>query len=62
MKMEQDIISQKEGNIYKDEDGLNLELTLDTNTSVFTMKDKGDNILRFERRTVSGRYLWHLKK
>lgn len=51
----------KEGNVYKDEDGLNLELTLDASTAVFTMKDKGDNILRFERRTVSGRYLWHLK-
>lgn len=52
----------KEGNVYKDEDGLNLELTLDSSTAVFTMKDKGDNIIRFERRTVAGRYLWHLKE
>lgn len=51
----------KEGNVYKDEEGLNLELTLDASTAVFTMKDKGDNILRFERRSVAGRYLWHLK-
>ncbi len=52
----------KEGNIYKDEDGLNLELTLDAGTAVFSMKDKGDNVIRFERRTVAGRYLWHLKE
>lgn len=52
---------QSENN-YKDEDGLELELTLDTNTAMFIMKDKGDNILRFERRTVAGRYLWQLKE
>lgn len=49
-------------NTYKDEDGLGLELTLNASTAMFTMKDKGDNILRFERRTVAGEYLWHLKE
>lgn len=53
----------KEGTYtYKDEDGLGLELTLNTTTVMFEMKDKGDNILRFERRLVAGRYLWHLKE
>ncbi len=47
---------------YKDEDGLGLELTLDTTSVMFIMKDKGDNILRFERRMVAGEYLWHLKE
>ena len=49
-------------NTYKDEDGLGLELTLNANTGIFTMKDKGDNILRFERRIIAGSYLWQLKE
>lgn len=48
--------------VYKDEDGLGLELTLDTVSAMFVMKDKDDNILRFERRQVSGEYLWQLKE
>lgn len=47
---------------YKDEDGLELELTLNPTTVMFELKDKGDNIIRFERRKVAGRYLWHLKE
>lgn len=48
-------------NEYLDEDGLGLKLTLNADTT-FTMKDKGNNILIFEKRMVSGSELWHLNK
>jgi len=47
-------------NIYQDEDGLGLTLTLANNQ--FTMEDKGGNKSRFELRIVNGNQLWHLKE
>ncbi len=54
-------IKQGTTNTYLDEDGLGLTLTLNSDTT-FTMKDKGDNILTFEKKVVAGSDLWHLNK
>ena len=47
-------------NVYKDEDGLNLTLTLENN--IFTLKDKEKNTFTFERRTNRFGDRWHLNK
>lgn len=47
-------------NVYKDEDGLNLTLTLENDT--FIMKDKENNILTFQKRSNSLGERWHLKE
>lgn len=47
-------------NTYKDEDGLNLTLTLEND--VFTMKDKDNNVLIFQKRTNPNFEKWHLKE
>lgn len=53
---------KKEGNEYKDEDGLGLTLTLDSNNINFIMKDKEKNILLFEKRINSFGENWHLRE
>ena len=47
-------------NIYKDEDGLNLTLTLENDN--FIMKDKNNSTLIFQKRTNSTGIKWHLKE
>ncbi|MDD2376320.1 MAG: RICIN domain-containing protein [Clostridia bacterium] len=54
-------LKQGTTNTYLDEDGLGLTLTYNSDTT-FTMKDKGDNVLTFEKKVVSGSDLWHLNK
>ncbi len=54
-------LKQGSTNIYKDEDGLSLTLTLNSD-STFTLKDKGNNTITFEKRIVNGKELWHLNK
>lgn len=55
---------QKQGttNEYKDEDGLGLKLTLNSDQT-FTMVDKGSNKLIFEKKLINGTSeQWHLKQ
>ena len=55
-------LKKEENNIYKDEDGLSLTLTLEGNSN-FRMTDKDNNVLIFQKRENGNiGQKWHLKE